>query len=207
MACRIPREIKIALILVLGILSWDCTDNSMKECQNDCLTEKELSGIQSGDIILRLGEGLISQVVTSVLNDSIRLSHCGIVVIRNDSFCVIHSLPKELSDYDGIQICTLGEFVSESVPKSIVIVRPKVADSRMMETKALYYLLHPKPFDWNFDVNDSTAFFCSELPLHILKFHLGMDLCLPINIYPKFSQFLDTTHFEQIYIKGFIQSK
>ncbi len=207
MARCIPREIKIVLIFILGILSWDCTNNPMREYQEDCLTEKELSGIQGGDIILRLGEGLISQIVTSVLDDSIRLSHCGIVVINNDSFYVVHSLPEELSDYDGIQICSLGEFVSESVPESIVVVRPKVSDFRVMEDKALYYLLHPKPFDWNFDIKDSTAFFCSEFPVHILKYYLGMDLCLNSSFYPKFSLFLDTTYFEHIFIKRLVQSE
>lgn len=198
MACRIQWKINPALCFVLGVFLWGCMDSPIKECQVSCLDKDGLSEIQGGDIVLRKGEGFISQMITLMLADSVELSHSGIIVCRNDSFLVVHSLPKELSDYDGIQACSLVEFMAECVPGSAVVVRPRNISGKMMETKALYYLSHPKPFDWDFDMNDSTAFFCSELPLHILKHQFGVDLCPTSGGYPKFSLFLDTIYFERV---------
>lgn len=198
MACRIQWKINPALCFVLGVFLWGCMDCSTEECQVSYFDKEKLSEIRGGEIILRLGEGFVSQTIMLMLADSVELSHCGIVVCRNDSFLVVHSLPKELSDYDGIQTCALDEFVSESVSGSVAIVRPKELNNEIMEAKAWYYLSHPKPFDWDFDINDSTAFFCSELPLHILKYQFGMDLCPTSGSYPKFSIFLDTARFERV---------
>lgn len=197
MGCRIQRKIKLMYYFMLGILLWSCMDSSTEECQVSNFDKEKLSEIQGGDIVLRKGEGFISQMITLMLADSVELSHSGIIVCRNDSFLVVHSLPKELSDYDGIQACSLYEFMAESVPGSVVVVRPINISGKMMETKALYYLSHPKPFDWDFDMNDSTAFFCSELPLHILKHQFGVDLCTTSDN-PKFSLFLDTVYFERV---------
>ena len=197
MARRIQRKINIASFFVLGILLWSCMNTPIKECQisyGDKLTE-----IQGGDIILRKGEGFISQMIAWTLADSVQWSHCGIVVCRNGSFHVIHSLPQELSEFDGVQICSLEKFVAESVPNSIVIVRSKNLQNEIMEARAWYYLSHPKPFDWDFDVNDSTAFFCSELPLHIWKYEFGVDFCSGSESYPRFSLFMDTVCFERVY--------
>ena len=198
MGCRIQREIKLIYDFMLGILLWGCMDSSTEECQVSYFDKEKLSEIRGGDIILRLGEGFVSQTIMLMLADSVELSHCGIVVCRNDSFRVVHSMPEELSDYDGIQACSLDEFVAESVPGSVVIVRPKELNNEIMEAKAWNYLSQPKPFDWDFDMNDSTAFFCSELPLHILKYQFGMDLCPLSGGYPKFSLFLDTVCFERV---------
>lgn len=199
MARRIQREINIASFFILGILWWSCVDSSIKECQTSNLDKDKLAEIRGGDIILRLGEGFVSQTIMLFLADSVELSHCGIIVRRNDSFHVVHSLPKELSDIDGIQLCSLDKFVSESAPNSVVVVRPKKIGNETMEANALYHLSHPKPFDWDFDLSDSTAFFCSELPLHILKHQFGVDLYPTFDSYPKFSLFMDTTYFKRQY--------
>lgn len=199
MACRIQRKINIALSFVLGILLWGCTDSSIRECQIGHWDKCRLSEIRGGDIILRMGEGFISQMIAWALADSVQLSHCGIVVCRNDSFHVVHSLPKELSEHDGVQICSLEKFVAESLPNSVVVVRPKNLQNEIMEARAWHYLSHPKPFDWDFDVNDSTDFFCSELPLHIWKHEFGVDFCSGSEDYPRFSLFMDTVCFERVY--------
>lgn len=198
MVCRIQRKINIALCFALGFLLWGCMGSPTKECQVNCFDKDGLSEIRGGDIVLRMGEGFISQMITMVLDDSVDFSHCGVVVCRNDSFFVAHSMPKELSDYDGIQTCSLVDFMAESVTGPVVVVRPRNISGKMMEIKTLYYLSHPKPFDWDFDMNDTTAFFCSELPLHILKNQFGLDLCPTSGSYPKFSLFLDTVCFERV---------
>ena len=169
---------------------------------------KDISGLLlilntiGGDIVLRMGRGFVSHTICTILSDTVQFSHCGIVVRQNDSLYVVHSVSEELSEHDGVQATSLHHFVYESVPGSLAFVRYKTElDSLgdLMRQKALYYLANPKPFDYDFDLNDSTAFFCSELPLHILKHHLNVDLCVPLGNYPKFSLFLDTIHFKRVY--------
>lgn len=196
MAGRSKNE--IAVILCLFTFLWSgCQQSIRSDKEIYCLTAEEKSLLQSGDIILRKGEGWLSEIVVHRLADTLDISHCG-VIIRNDSnLFVVHSLSKDVSDTDGVQCCTLDAFTAESIPSSIIIVRYKNDPQNDMTTQTLHYLRIHKPFDRHFDLNDSSAFFCSELPLHILKYKLHADIP-PSFPYPKFSYFLTPHSFDTI---------
>lgn len=199
---RLRRKVKAVCGTVVLILLWGCWNNGSITESSYCLDKNIFSKVRSGDIVLRMGRGFVSHTICTILSDTVQFSHCGIVVCQNDSLYVVHSVSEELSEHDGVQATSLHHFVYESVPGSLAFVRYKTElDSLgdLMRQKALYYLANPKPFDHDFDLNDSTAFFCSELPLHILKHHLNVDLCVPLGNYPKFSLFLDTIHFKRVY--------
>lgn len=151
--------------------------------------------LQSGDIIMRRSFGLVSDVIVATLKDSIALSHCGIIYKTNDSIFVIHTLSQKVSDYDGMQICTLDDFLNDSKLSSIRISRFRDDRDKQIARKAKYYLEKRIPFDEKIDINDTTTFFCSELPIHIIKNSFGVNL-IENRKTPKFSVFLDETHFE-----------
>ncbi len=147
-----------------------------------------------------MGNGWISQFICKTLNDTVQLSHCGILInsVKGD-FDVIHVLSKEISSIDGVQRCTLDQFTADSQKGSIHIVRMKSDLAHLLTEKATYYLNKKIPFDHTFNPQDSTAFFCSELLLHILKYHAGIDLFpFPPTNLPKFSLFFDKRHFTNV---------
>ena len=104
--------------------------------------------IQPGDIILRKSYGLISDIITSQLKDTINISHCGIIA-KNESgeFCVIHSLSKMVSDYDGMQSCSIDEFINDSRPETVKVVRFRNRKNKLIADYAQHYLKEKIPFD------------------------------------------------------------
>lgn len=120
---------------------------------------------------------------------------------RSPDFDIIHSLSPFVSTSDGMQICSLEEFVADANPESIIAVRVMNSMRGRITAAARYYLARRVPFDELYDVTDTTAFFCSELPLHILRSRLGLKLAPEASEerIPRFSIFLDTVYFQRIY--------
>ncbi len=126
------------------------------------LTREELGSLRSGDIVLRMGYGLVSSMLENSSGGT-GVSHCGILTGENPGFRVIHSISSDLADEDGVQECTLSEFVRCAKPDSFVAVRCLVADANRIVHHAGRYLEQRIPFDMIFDIGDSSKIFCSEL--------------------------------------------
>lgn len=161
------------------------------------LSDGDKALLLSGDIIMRRGEGFLSDIIVKLLNDSTGLSHCGIIERKGSDINVIHCLSDEVSDVDGVQSCTLDQFVSESVRGTIAVVRCKKDTAGCIVAGARYYLNTNKKFDHEFDACDTTKFFCSELPLRILADRMGINI-IDENKNINFSMFFDTRYFEII---------
>lgn len=154
--------------------------------------------LQSGDIVLRRGYGLVSDLIVARLKDSVALSHCGILSIDSTgAIQVIHSLSKSVSEFDGMQSCRLEEFIQDARPESLLAVRHTELDGRLIEKLAIDYLQQEIPFDHSFNTNDSSAFFCSELPIHII-YRLSGTYLYSGNQIPPFSVFLNPKQFNRI---------
>ena len=172
--------------------------------KHDRLTKKELAMMRSGDIILRRGFGLVSASIASSLNEAFSVSHCGIVdVDSNGNVRVIHSVSSSLSDFDGLQDCTIEEFCKESKENSLMVVRFRdTADVPLanLAKTAQSYLDRKIPFDGVFDITQNDEMYCSEMVWSALKENYDYD------IYPdksktaviKFGPFFDTVHFQRI---------
>ncbi|MBS4014531.1 MAG: hypothetical protein KGZ97_12390 [Bacteroidetes bacterium] len=139
------------------------------------LSKKEIALLQEGDIILRQGQGFVSNLIMKTLKEEISLSHVGLLVLDSaGNFDVIHSVSSTLSDFDGVQKQNLLTFVKESVPRTVVVVRynkineiPEKANN--LSEQATFYLKQQIPFDHSFDHNDTTHFFCTELIWRVYK--------------------------------------
>ncbi|MFW5892105.1 MAG: YiiX/YebB-like N1pC/P60 family cysteine hydrolase [Bacteroidota bacterium] len=139
------------------------------------LSQEEIKQLKEGDIILRHGLGFVSNTIVKTLAEDLPVSHVGMIV-KNDQggFSVIHSVSQTLSDYNGVQIQDLQTFVRDSQDSSIVIVRYKNAiekegSDHQMAKHAYRYLDKKVPFDYKFDLDDSTGFYCSELIVRIFS--------------------------------------
>ncbi|MBO7541259.1 MAG: hypothetical protein J6T33_06335 [Bacteroidales bacterium] len=172
--------------------------------KHDRLTKSELAMMRSGDIILRRGFGLVSASIASSLNEAFSVSHCGIVdVDSNGNVRVIHSVSSSLSDFDGLQDCTIEEFCKESKENSLMVVRFRdTADVPLanLAKTAQTYLDRKIPFDGVFDITQNDEMYCSEMVWSALKENYDYD------IYPdksktafiKLGPFFDTVHFQRI---------
>lgn len=164
---------------MLFLFAYDHKSKQEQLFSGYTLTPDEDSLIHDGDIILRYGYGIISDIIVEQLDEPYALSHCGIVC-KNDSFIVIHSVSSSLYPIDGVQYQSMKDFVKDSKKNSLVVVRFKSPDKQKnascISKRAYYYLNKKVPFDHKFDIADTTKLYCSEFVYLILKDEFGVDV-------------------------------
>lgn len=170
------------------------------------LSDIEVDKLEDGDIILRHGYGLVSDMIVKTLNDDLDISHCAIVSKRDTGIAIIHAVSQSLSEYDGVQAQDLKTFIRDSKINSVIVLRYKLDDKSSyskITKKADYYLKTRKPFDHSFDLADSSTFYCTELIWRIFKDEFNIDIFR--NRYGKSNQehlkfdlFMDTTFFKVV---------
>lgn len=169
------------------------------------LSEADYQKIQDGDIILRHGYGLVSDLIVEQLKEKYDISHCAIVCKTDTGLAVIHSVSSSVSNIDGMQAQDLKSFIKESQYNSVVVIRykPKVnKPNASISRKAKYYLDKKVPFDESFNINDSTEFYCTELLWKVILDEYGDDIMAGKNNERKdhlrFDTFLDTALFQVV---------
>jgi len=140
------------------------------------LTNDEILKIKDGDIILRHGYGMVSDLIVKTMNEEFDISHCAVIVKDSNHFNVIHSVSQSLSDFDGVQIQSLSRFLKDSKKNSIIISRFKGKSNSLISEKARFYLGKKIKFDNDFNIKDSTKFYCTELIWKILKDVYTVDI-------------------------------
>ena len=121
--------------------------------------------LKDGDIILRMGNGALSQVFSNVSLTDKRFSHLGIVQIRDESITVINSVGYLANRKKGVDEVSLEKFLE--VAMSVGIFRIKYIDGAFISDKAREYIGYP--FDWNFDLSEDDNIYCTELLYIVLK--------------------------------------
>lgn len=202
---KITAIVLAVLIASIAIVALIYEKNDEKQrIFHDNLSKAEIADLRSGDIVMRRGFGVVSASIANSLNEEFLVSHCGIVDVDSlGNVRVIHSVSSSLSDFDGLQDCTIKEFCLESKKNSLLVVRFRDTNNVPLATlasTAQTYLDNKIPFDGLFDISDSTEMYCSEMVWSALKQTYGFD------IYPdksktevvKFAPFFDTVHFYRI---------
>ena len=205
MKIRLITGISLLLIIVALLYVFILSDKLEKTRNNAnyYLSENEKSLLQDGDIILRRGYGFVSNQIVETLKDTLDISHCGIIVQIDSRWSVIHSTPGYFSipfKDDGVIITTLSEFTGNAHPNSLIITRLKKDSLNQIAQKALNYAERKVSFDYDFNYNDTTSLYCSELILRILedKFALTPEILGVKKNPPPFSTFTNPDFFKII---------
>lgn len=134
--------------------------------------------LHEGDIVFRQGRSIASRAVLSA-DKAGYYSHIGIVVRYNDKWQVVHAVPDE-PDYDGdtdrVKIDDLNTFFSSERANSGALMR--VANDTLAQnaaSKALDVFNKKTLFDHKYDLNDTSAVYCTELVYHVYN-RQGLDL-------------------------------
>jgi hypothetical protein len=161
--------LSLIIVLICFIFIYFYQSESRKKEINSHyqLQKQEIALLKEGDIILRHGYGIISDMIVESTNDCYEVSHCGIIgKDAKKQWIVIHTVSNTLSSIDGMQAEYLSTFIKASKPNSILVVRYKNGNDSMQKQlvkQALYYLQKKIPFDDNFNSKDTSEFYCTEL--------------------------------------------
>jgi len=122
--------------------------------------------VKNGDIICRLGDRLWSQYFKDISIEDKRYSHMGIIRINNNQITVIHAEGTTKAGKDFVKEESLNDFIK--IARAIGVYRINdIDDGNKIATLALEYL--NLPFDWQFDMQDNSKIYCTELLYVILK--------------------------------------
>jgi len=199
------RGLTFSLILLTGssVISSVRTANSFMEsaCEFPQLSSLKL---KEGDVILRKGNSVLSELIARNFPAAEGMSHCGFIFKIEDQYQVIHTISKSISGIDGIRMNTLEEFIREAKQNRICIIRyHKELNLAAMKKRCLVFLKQKTPFDNDFNLNDSSKLYCSELLRKVyleqgepdffkLKEIVGVEVI-------DFSTFFDTKLFTLVY--------
>jgi len=121
--------------------------------------------LQNGDVLFRLGYGAVSEWINQRQKSNFKVSHAGIALQIRGKWMVIHSISGMPEAEDGVQISTLPQFILEAQPASVFTMRYAVSkQQRFAAAKAAFqYWKKGIRFDHQFNSNDPTTMYCSEL--------------------------------------------
>jgi hypothetical protein len=154
----------IIILLIGSSARFSSRTANLSEEKNREFPPLSILQLKDGDVILRKGNSVFSELIARNFPAAEGMSHCGFIFKIDDQYQVIHTISKSLSDIDGIRINTLEEFVQEAKQNRICIIRyHKKLNSVSMKARCLVLLKQKIPFDNDFDLNDSSRLYCSEL--------------------------------------------
>jgi len=179
------RKILFSIIIIitalfLFLLTYDYRSEQEQLFSAYMLSDEEFELIQEGDIILRHGYGLVSDIIVKTLKEDYNISHCAIVVRdEKNKLKVIHTVSQSISDQDGMQQQHLKTFIKNSKSNSIIVVRLKNNSEntgKLISQKAQELLNLKIPFDHSFDITDDSKLYCSELIWKIILDEFGIEI-------------------------------
>ena len=193
------------ILLLLGGYFMLSSNNTDKQGVSYSLTGDEKRLLRTGDIMMRRGDGMVSDGIAQMLAEPFDITHCGVILEEQGKLWVVHALQDHDRDIDGIFAQSLDQFVAESRPGSIIVVRYKTTEDRTPQLieRMHYYMDQDIPFDLGFDAADPSSFYCSELVQHIYMETYNTNvfpitLSMPTTDLLKYTYLVDTTAFQPI---------
>ena len=163
------------MIVAWLIAVMSCSNNSLKSSNQVMYDTTEL---RNGDLLFRNGIGYESRVVTG-LSDG-KFSHIGIAYHNGNQWNVIHAVPgeNEKGEPEYLKCEPISEFYHKTRAKLGGSARVSCTDSiaNIIAEKALRIVNRKVVFDNNYDINDTTELYCTEL-VRLVYLAQHIDLC------------------------------
>jgi hypothetical protein len=149
----------LLLFTLLALIQIGCHRSNQVFISHEMLSE--------GDLVFRRGSSVKSQAVLYA-DKSGKYSHIGIVVKEGEEFMVVHVTPGERASeetVDKIKMESLEDFFACDKAKKGAILRftdlPECSQQASQHAKAFFE--KEILFDHDYDLNDTTKMYCSEL--------------------------------------------
>jgi hypothetical protein len=148
------------------------------------VVDSAISLVRDGDVVLRMGVGVYSQLIARINKTAKDFSHCGIVKLEDGYPFVYHSIGGEDNPDARLRRDSAGRFFDLQHNTAFAIVR---YDLNSTQLKALdkaveqIYLSHPR-FDTKFDLSDTGKLYCTEFVAKALALATSDSGYIPMSI-------------------------
>lgn len=149
----------VALIFFLAFVCSAC-----KKSKEDAL--KDADNLRPGDVVFRLGDSPESNAIM-VADPKAAYSHVGIVVSYADKIKIVHACPGENFEINDSNIVKMDRpevfFSNKNCLQGAIYRYPGQEEAKKAAQEAVRMYEQRIPFDFNFEAQDSTALYCTEL--------------------------------------------
>ncbi len=162
----------ISLCLVAVAVFGGCSGAKRGSNADLNLLRREL---HEGDLLFRRGIGVLGHAVTATDSEG-RFSHVGIAVCIDNRWHVVHAVPNEPDfegDIDRVKCEPIERFFDEFRAGNGAVYRLSAPSEQIATAcaNALRLSREKRPFDHDYDLDDTTALYCTELVEYV--FGLG----------------------------------
>lgn len=130
--------------------------------------------LQTGDVVLRHGNGLWSDFFARLNSRDQRFSHAGVVIYHSDAWYVVHAEADNLGRNGTVRMDEWTAFVRRAQRVALLRVADPDTAARTADA-ALAMHRAALPFDFSFDLSRLDAVYCSELVWRALSHALQHD--------------------------------
>lgn len=166
-----PSKSLVLLCITLSFIVWLSHATTAYSSQSPILSVDELPLLLDGDIVVRKGRSLYSDMFSQLGKGSGRYSHIGVIYRENDQLQVIHTEGDDITGIGYARSDRLQHFTASEVAERFAIYRisgltaPEL--SRVIEA-GLEHVKSKTPFDLEFRL-DNEAQYCSELIFNLFQ--------------------------------------
>jgi hypothetical protein len=165
----VVKKLLVGFLIFVVIIFVTIIPKSRRRINLEYIQEHEIvSYLRNGDIICRLGDRPWSLLFREISPNDKRFSHLGIVRISGGIISVINAEGLAVEGRGYVNEVSLKEFLK--IAQSVGIYRLNGIDGidgNEISDAALEFKGYP--FDWQFDMNENTKLYCSELLYVVLK--------------------------------------
>lgn len=168
------------ILMALAFVLSSCSPTA----EPPALQTPDPSLLQAGDLIYRLGDGVYSAYFKDFSGKEKRYSHVGVLAKTGagDALCVVHAEANELTGQGNVRTESLPAFLKGANVYAVYRLKKEEKIRLAIADQALIYCHRSVPFDLEFDVSDSTAFYCTELIMHCVNIAAGENLIQPATL-------------------------
>lgn len=142
----------------------DCQLMAAKNLRNRQIVDTAVSLLRTGNVVLRMGLGADSYLLSQLNRKNKAYSHCGIVIVENGYPFVYHSIGGEDNPDARMRRDSAAFFFSPRHNSALAIVDYDFIGSQIVNlVQEVYAFYQKKPlFDMKFDLQTDDQLYCAE---------------------------------------------
>jgi hypothetical protein len=124
-----------------------------------------VQAVQTGDLVTRMGRDVTSLLLSGFNKEDSAFSHCGVIIIENDTPFVYHVIGGEFNPDQKMKRESLYDFSDPLDAKRTGVFHPhlKASEIQKLVTIITTWFKAGLPFDMDFNLDTDNRMYCTEM--------------------------------------------